>query len=898
MSKITSVFYFLLIIIAHSLSARPVTIHVIDTDLEIPLEGALIWLSDGEQHECDQDGNAVLQLPDANPTLIQITYPGYDTLRIEIPADGSEFIFGLSLTYIIEGQELVIAASRPGVSETRTGRSVAITDAELSRNAEIGIVEDVITAVKLLPGVGYTGSFSAQPSIRGGEPGDLMAVMNGFYVEDPYHWGGAFSIFDPRMVQSVQLSHGVFSARYGHTTSGLLEITSKKPDPTETELEIGISSSAANLNLSFPLNGKGGIIVMGKLTYWDPFVWLVKQLVPALLWIDERIEMINAVNVAPYIRSGAFAGYYRPYNNLEFNATGYIGGDGVGADYQNPNSRMRGQWENWLGFLTTDVSYSPRQDMAVRASLGAGFHNSQMEIDIENWVEQEYSQDFLNSVDEKDRPIIFWRPGVTQQPLTWNDLLVNGFGIDTSVPYKYANQADYNFTSDTANVQVRGDFDWDWGNGFLFSAGIHEMGTSWTQTIHQTIWVNRSYYYDNNGVLHRPADEVWDLNFVNSIFADPSVEYAYLLRNHTSLLWEQPDIQNFGLFSAGYTVLEYTNPAYRIGAEIGLRLDHLFFKGKDFSIQTAPVFNPRLNLDYNVFTDKGIFDSLDLSIGTGLFSSMNDSSVTYLEAQSGIDDYELKQARTWTSIAGVKFDFLTKYSFNLELYYKYGFDRSYQYRGYDHEQEQPAEHIIFNFNGEAHILGFDFMLQKKSSRFLDGWISYSFNWAQYRNPDDTDEADQGWFYPAFHRFHNLHLVLNYKPTSSFNIAAQISYSSGALRRFSYGGTIVSVPILIEKDDGTKTLVQYYNKEEPEYRLERDGFALPIDLKFSWYVPNPKGKTQLQIYLAVENLLAFWETRKTSNTTFNAYTGVEESGSTTASYDLPVPMVSFGFTWSY
>ncbi|MDR2149929.1 MAG: TonB-dependent receptor plug domain-containing protein [Spirochaetaceae bacterium] len=896
MFKTTVVFCFLMISAAHFLSARPVTIQVIDTDLAIPLEGAVVWSSDGQQYECDQDGNAMLQLPDDTPALIQITYPGYDTLSTEISPSGDTFVFGLTLSFLIEGQELVIAASRPGVSETRTGRSVAITETELSRNAEVGIIEDVITAVKLLPGVGYSGLFNAQPSIRGGEPGDLMAVMNGFYIDNPYHWGGAFSIFDPRMVQSVQLSHGVFSARYGHTTSGLLEITSKQPDPRETELEVGISSSATNLNLSFPLNGKGGIIVMGKLTYWDPFVWLVKQMAPSLTWIDERIELIDAVSVAPYIRSGAFAGQYRPFNNLEFTASGYIGGDGVGADYQNPNSRTRGNWENWLGFLTTSVSYSLRQDMAVRASLGTGFHNSQMTANIDNWVEQEYSEDFLYGLDEKDKPIVYWNPasGALPTTITWYDLLTSPlFNIDTTKPYHYANQRDFNLKSDTANFQVRGDFDWDWGQGLLFSAGIHEMGTLWMQSIAQPLWFNWYGYYDNNGIFYyQPSDTV----SLNTIFEDPEVDYVYLLRKHVLLALDQPAIKNFGLFSSGYTVLAYTNPDYRIGAEIGLRLDHVFFKGRDFSIQTMPVFNPRLNLDYTVFTAKGFIDSLALSIGTGLFSSMNDSAITYIEAQHGIDDYELKQEKTWTSILGAKLDFLDRYSFNLELYYKYGFDRSYQYRAYDFAAQ--SESIVFNFNGLSHIFGFDFMLQKKSSRFLDGWITYSFNWAQHNNPDDTDEYDRGWFYPAFHRFHNLHLVLNYKPTSRFNVAAQISYSSGALRIFSYGGTIVSVPVLVENEDGSKTVIQQYSKANNENKLERDGFTLPINLKFSWYVSNPTGKTQLQIYLAVENLLAFWQTRKVNNTTFNTYTGAEETGSTTASYDLPVPMVSFGFTWSY
>ncbi|MDR0473446.1 MAG: hypothetical protein LBH43_07240, partial [Treponema sp.] len=40
----------------------------------------------------------------------------------------------------------------------------------------------------------------------------------------------------------------------------------------------------------------------------------------------------------------------------------------------------------------------------------------------------------------------------------------------------------------------------------------------------------------------------------------------------------------------------------------------------------------------------------------------------------------------------------------------------------------------FLFDGVGNVLGFDFQLQELESRYWDGWISYTFNWAQYLNP--------------------------------------------------------------------------------------------------------------------------------------------------------------------
>ena len=270
------------------LFAREIEIFVEDVELNLPLEGAVVRLPDGRQYVCDEDGRAVFSVPPGAQMLIQVSYPGYDTVRLVIVPGQDRYTVGLWLSGIMEGRELVVEATRPGGGgETVTGRSVAVAGREISQTAEIGIVEDVMATIRLLPGVGYAGMFNAQPSIRGGDPGDMRATLDGFYVFSPFHWGGGFSIFDPRMVQSAQLSHGVFSARYGHTISGLLDIRTKNPSPTEVELEVGASSSAASFGLSLPLGGGGGYCSWPALPITIPSLPLHKSfpdLTSGLMW--------------------------------------------------------------------------------------------------------------------------------------------------------------------------------------------------------------------------------------------------------------------------------------------------------------------------------------------------------------------------------------------------------------------------------------------------------------------------------------------------------------------------------------------------------------------------------------------------------------------------------------
>ncbi|MDR2364120.1 MAG: TonB-dependent receptor plug domain-containing protein [Spirochaetaceae bacterium] len=825
------------------LFARDVEVSVEDADLDMPLEGAVILSWDGTEYTGNEEGRVMVAVPDDRPVVLVIRYPGYETRRLTIPRTGDRFTVALRLGGdILESRELVIEARRPGTSETRSGRSVAITGETLSRTAEIGIVEDVMTSIKLLPGVGYTGSFNAMPSIRGGEPGDLMAVLDGFYISQPYHWNGVVSIFDPKMVASAQLSHGVFSSRYGHTISGLLEINSKQPSPVETELDMGISTSAANLNLSVPLWGKGGVMFMGKVTYWDPFIWLAKQFVA-----DVRF-----VRVAPYIRSTALTGNYRLAPELELTASGFFGVDGVGAFYHNysgytsltSTSDMSFDWINRLGFLNMGFTYNPRPAMMLKANAGAGFFQSDTAGYIANNVFMYYSEEFKKNYHITD----------------------DYYNIDRL--------QHMSLTTTTANFQGRVDFDWELGHGFLFAAGAQELYSQWIQEENSQFFVEFSKeLLEQMGISYPNVPSGGYITFLNQI---------------------PISVHNHGLTTSAYTLLEYSGPRRIFGAELGLRVDHLYFMGRDFTIQTIPALNPRLNLDFNVLKDKGPLDSLSFTLGTGLFSSQNEL-ISFIQAQNRISDFELKQNRSWTSIAGTKIDLQEGFTFTLEGYFKYVFDLAYEGLALIPTETQTAGY----FDGEGFIWGFDMMFQKLESRFWDGWISYSFVYARYRNPSAKPgewisgaNVNGDWYYPSFHRFHTLNLVLNIKPVRFVNIAFRFGLASGVPR--SDTGRIRVAPLLLE--DG-KTLVEVYKRGTRYSDTNRMPWAIPLDIKLSWFFFNSRNRVQGEAYLGLENLQTLFYKPK-GNTTFNRYTGKEEAGSSTAIYNLPIPMISFGFKWSY
>jgi len=859
--------------------ARDVTITVTDFDIDLPLEGATVRSWDGSDHICNENGQVHISVPDDRQVSIQISYPGYELGRLVIPLRGDNFPLGLRLGGAVQSRELVIEAQRPGISETKSGRSVAISGEAMERSSQIGIIEDVMTSIKLLPGVGYSGMFNALPSIRGGDPGDLMSALDGFYIENPYHWGGGFSIFDPHMVSSAQLSHGIFSTRYGHTISGLLEVSSRRAATDYAELEVGISTSAVNLNAALPIGlrtegSQGGLMLMGKVTYWDPFIWSLKQL--SKVWDNETLQMVNAVTTAPYIRSSAASFFYRFNSDLEMSLNAFVGTDGVGADYLNesPNafsttalvesrSHMVLNWDNLQMFLISGLSYNPHPSMLLKAKLGAGYE--QAKINALN------SYDYLRVYEYKN--------GIR--------FLSYELGGEYLGSYFDVNQS-------SSNVQGRLDFDWSLGNGFLFALGFQEL---FNQRVSET---------EGKFFIEQRITGPYPLPPLQPII--PVGEERYI---HYPRYGSMPETRNQRFNSSAYILSEYANPAKRFGAELGLRVDHLYFLGKDFSIQTMPVFNPRLNLDYNVLRGGEFVESLDLTFGTGLFSSMN-NAIASISVDDSIGDFELKPNRSWTSVIGVKADISGGWSFNLEGYYKYVFDRAYQYTILEPGSELSSR--AFRFNASGIIWGFDLMLQKFESRYWDGWLSYTFTNARYYIPEypvsnrPGEIIEYGWYYPNFHRFHNINLVLNFRPVKNFNIYTRLGLASGRPKVVTGEITAYDVelwdengPVLVPDENNPgkfKTQVIKKYKRRSWYDDDsRTTWSVPLDLKLSYSFSNPRNKVQTEIYLAAENLFSLIY-KSQANTSFNGYTGQEDTGSDSASYEMPVPMVSIGFKWSY
>lgn len=817
------------------LFSEDISLSILDRDLEIPLEGAMIQLLGVEAPiYSDDNGRAVIRVPeDMERTVLLISYPGYEGVRLPVASGEKEVNVPMVISGFIEGEELVVERTAPGETDEEVGISIVMDRQEMNTTANIGIVEDVMSSIKTLPGVGYTSSWDAQPSIRGGYPEELATTLDGFYVTYPFHWGGAFSIFNPNMVESAKLSHGIYSARYGRAMSGLLEVTTKIPDEQDIRIDGSFSTSSTDLFMQTPLGEKSGLFLGGKVTYLDTL---------KLIYPDETEDM----KTMPYIRDLYAKWYSRPTTSVEIYMNGFLGTDGIGVDTlfegdEGFDTQLAFDYDYTNTFIAGGIKWSPTDTLFIDLLSGYNLNIMNMEYKAANSGTREYSSEFI---DEYGGIL-----GLSEGDSYSIDGLTDSGSSDTDL-----RQAQFKLS----------------GEKLVKDSHIIALGTEevWKQTSQEsdfTGWVS-SY----NGA----SFELEEMSFATSVDGNNSLNSAIFM------FWEYGDDQS------------------RLSSELGLRGEHYYIWHDDFGMHAKPALNPRGRLTWTAFEDLRGIDKINLSLGTGIFSYFT-MSTELLEEKYGVEDWTLSPDQALFNVAGVELLWDDEWKFSAETYYKYYLNRLVLTADDDAYGETQ---FYYNTEGKGHVAGFDLMLQKKSGRKWDGYLTYSFIYARFYNPSNTGTREEGdnavsedgspldeWFYPYYHRYHNLNLVFNwhFQPGWTFSVIG--SLATGA-PRLSVGD------ITMYPADFEGTSIEQYARTSAYSDSLRDGLSAPIDLRLTYGYYKKNSKLYWEWYIAVEDILAnFYQ--PSTNKDFNAYTG-EENSDTSADFNLGFPVPSFGIKVSY
>ncbi len=172
------------------------------------------------------------------------------------------------ISYSLE--EIVVAAGHFSLINNQT-QSVTSLTAEDIKYAP-GSEEDIFRVAARLPGL--TGSdFSSKFRIRGGEQEEMLVLLDGQELSDPFHlkdYGGMLSIIDVEGVDKMDIYSGGFNAQYGNKLSGVFSIMSRTP-PREVKRHL-LSVNLTNVKFLSEgnfFNNNGKWLIVGRRSYVD-----------------------------------------------------------------------------------------------------------------------------------------------------------------------------------------------------------------------------------------------------------------------------------------------------------------------------------------------------------------------------------------------------------------------------------------------------------------------------------------------------------------------------------------------------------------------------------------------------------------------------------------------------
>ncbi len=788
-----NVFIFLFVFICLNLFPLDMLLHIQDGELDIPLEGVKIIIPDININlVSDSDGNAFLQIPeDASfPLHIFCATPGYSESHIIISSKSEvlknkSFIITLGIDTVLEGDELVVEASRPGKSDEKPGVSIVRTSEELKTTSQIGVVEDVMSSVALLPGVGFKLGMNMEPSIRGGYPKEMGVTFDGVYLLEPFYWDGLFSILSPYMVDTVKLSTGIFSSKYGQGTSGLLDTTSVEIGDAR-KLTLNISTVSSDIAAELPLGKANDLFFYAHLTELTAVKWfnyylcsfLVEILPPEIRGaVSPMIPLLLASKYMPHIYTTYAKWNYTPVPEFTLSMNALFAYDGIsfGASFSDPNRSLTDP--NNYGFLSKYPPYITIYELNTHNFQGLGSLKTQ-------WLVKPNLQ--LNSL-----------------------VSYNFYSKNTNNHlYDFTAIFDYEIVYDEDGNMLRD------ADGYVVHNENHtyfhdDIVTKISDTEHQVhAKITTDFLLNDESFITCGVEELFAFSQLNS-YKLHTVSYEYLKPDDDTYSYAQgPSIINSFIVpgnkllnSSTFVLWDFGNDSSLLEGEIGIRGEHYYLWNKTDTIQLTnyPVINPRANIIATPFRNRGMIDSLSFSAGSGLYSSLS-KNVVNIQKEFITDTFSLVPDTAWTSVLGTDISFNSGVKIKLEGYYKHYLSRTYMYA--DKRDSENIQYYTLT-DGKGYAAGADLMIEKNLNGWLDGYLTYSFLYARYKNPVTAQYESQTtisgapntgarvpgsgdplgiWYYPEFHRFHTINAVLNFRLPKDACITISGSFATGSLRK--------------------------------------------------------------------------------------------------------------------
>lgn len=271
---------------------------------------------------------------------LKITFMGYKPKQILVDEKLKD-----KNSYLLDEQiEYLEVVSVQGNNKKVQQNFQRLRGRDIELNPVIGSVPDVIKSIEQLPGFTAQNEASSQLIVRGSLPGQNQYRIDGIPLTYVNHLGGFFSVFNPEMINTVDVYKSGFPSRYGGKVSSVIDITQQDGNRESTKSKLTLSP----LISSFAINGPIG---EGKLTY---FLSLRKTLIDPLMAGISSLSGGNDFTIAYGFHdlNSKFTYRFNDQSSLSFivyNGDDYLNYWSGGEDSPSKiKSRRQTVWGNWL----------------------------------------------------------------------------------------------------------------------------------------------------------------------------------------------------------------------------------------------------------------------------------------------------------------------------------------------------------------------------------------------------------------------------------------------------------------------------------------------------------------------------------------------------------------------
>ena len=284
------------------------------------------------------DNNGFFSLIVNNNSKVQITYVGYSQKEFVVnEQQSSPIIISLSSTNTLN--EVIVTARK-----RQRQHIVSLSSKEIQQIPTLGAKPDVIKAIQLLPGIQTQNEGTSTLMVRGGNPGENLYLFDNVALIYVNHLGGFTSVFNPDIINNIDVYKGGFPAKYGGKLSSIVDIAQREGnrDKLKGAFSIGITDASFLIEGPTPLKNSS-FILTGRKTLTYPIFALGTSLSNSNDFIlSYGFHDIN----------GKFTWKPNSRNSLSLNL--YQGDDYLNWWYVNKTNsgteraRFQNIWGNWL----------------------------------------------------------------------------------------------------------------------------------------------------------------------------------------------------------------------------------------------------------------------------------------------------------------------------------------------------------------------------------------------------------------------------------------------------------------------------------------------------------------------------------------------------------------------